>query len=120
MAGLCYAELSSTVPVAGSAYTYAYATMGEFVAWMIGWDLILEYALGSTTVAIGWSGYVTSFLKRHRPAYTFNLRQRALHVDPISGHWSHTGAIFNFPAAFVIVLMSALLVVGIRDSAESK
>jgi basic amino acid/polyamine antiporter, APA family len=62
LAGLCYAEMASTVPVAGS-YTYAYATMGEFIAWIIGWDLILEYAFGATTVAIGWSGYVTSFLR---------------------------------------------------------
>jgi len=62
-AGLCYAEMASTVPVAGSAYTYAYATMGEFVAWLIGWDLILEYMVGATTVAIGWSGYVTSVLR---------------------------------------------------------
>src|ERR1700744_4299407 len=61
-AGLCYAEMASTVPIAGSAYTYAYATMGEFIAWLIGWDLILEYSLGATTVAIGWSGYVASFL----------------------------------------------------------
>src|ERR1700731_1827344 len=62
-AGLCYAEMASTVPIAGSAYTYAYATLGEFIAWIIGWDLILEYALGAPTVAIGWSGYVVSFLK---------------------------------------------------------
>ena len=62
-AGLCYAEMSSTVPISGSAYTYAYATLGELVAWMIGWDLILEYALGATTVAIGWSGYVVSLAK---------------------------------------------------------
>src|SRR5215813_7968722 len=61
-AGLCYAEMASTVPIAGSAYTYAYATMGEFIAWLIGWDLILEYSLGATTLAIGWSGYVVSFL----------------------------------------------------------
>src|SRR5947209_7940743 len=61
-AGLCYAEMASTVPIAGSAYTYAYATMGEFIAWLIGWDLILEYAVGATTVAIGWSAYVVSFL----------------------------------------------------------
>ncbi len=61
-AGLCYAEMASTVPVAGSAYTYAYATMGEFIAWLIGWDLILEYMVGATTVAIDWSGYVASFL----------------------------------------------------------
>jgi basic amino acid/polyamine antiporter, APA family len=64
-AGLCYAEMASTVPVAGSAYTYAYATMGEFIAWLIGWDLILEYSLGATTVAISWSGYVNSFLSRN-------------------------------------------------------
>src|SRR5512143_240147 len=61
-AGLCYAEFASMIPVAGSAYTYAYATLGQFVAWIIGWDLILEYALGATTVAIGWSGYLVSFL----------------------------------------------------------
>jgi APA family basic amino acid/polyamine antiporter len=59
-AGLCYAEMSSTVPISGSAYTYAYATLGELIAWMIGWDLVLEYAVGATTVAIGWSGYVVS------------------------------------------------------------
>jgi len=62
-AGLCYAEMSSTVPISGSAYTFAYATLGELVAWIIGWDLILEYAVGAVTVAIGWSGYVVSFAK---------------------------------------------------------
>src|SRR5436190_6850210 len=62
-AGLCYAEMSSTVPISGSAYTYAYATLGELIAWIIGWDLILEYAVGAITVAIGWSGYVVSFAK---------------------------------------------------------
>src|SRR5262245_52372388 len=62
-AGLCYAEMASTVPIAGSAYTYAYATMGEFIAWLIGWDLILEYMVGATGVAIGWSGYVVSILR---------------------------------------------------------
>src|SRR5882757_4624570 len=58
LAGLCYSEFASTVPIAGSAYTYGYATLGEFVAWIIGWDLVLEYALGAATVAVGWSGYV--------------------------------------------------------------
>ena len=83
-AGLCYAEMASTVPVAGSAYTYAYATMGEFIAWLIGWDLILEYAVGATTVAIGWSGYVVSFLGKTLgihipPALTFSAVAR--HAD---------------------------------------
>src|SRR5437868_7819240 len=62
-AGLCYAEMASSVPISGSAYTYAYATLGELVAWIIGWDLTLEYAVGAITVAIGWSGYVTSFAR---------------------------------------------------------
>jgi basic amino acid/polyamine antiporter, APA family len=117
LAGLCYAELASTVPVAGSAYTYAYATMGEFVAWMIGWDLILEYALGSTTVAIGWSGYVVSFLHDIGIHISSIYASAPFAFDPISGHWTHTGAVFNFPAAFVIAMMSTLLVIGIRDSA---
>ncbi len=118
LAGLCYAELASTVPVAGSAYTYAYATMGEFIAWMIGWDLILEYALGSTTVAIGWSGYVTSFLNDIGLHIPSNYASAPFAFDPASGLWTHTGALFNFPAAFVIGLMSTLLVIGIRDSAS--
>ena len=98
LAGLCYAELASTVPVAGSAYTYAYATMGEFIAWMIGWDLILEYALGSTTVAIGWSGYVTSFLNDIGLHIPSNYASAPFAFDPASGLWTHTGALFNFPA----------------------
>jgi basic amino acid/polyamine antiporter, APA family len=117
LAGLCYAEMASTVPVAGSAYTYAYATMGEFIAWIIGWDLLLEYALGSATVAIGWSGYVVSFL------HDFGINIPAIYAsapfnfDPASGQWTHTAAVFNFPAFFIIAAVSALLVVGIRDSA---
>ena len=78
-AGLCYAEMASTVPIAGSAYTYAYATMGEFIAWLIGWDLILEYMVGATTVAIGWSGYVTSCLHD----YGINIPAQFTHV---AGH----------------------------------
>ena len=75
-AGLCYAEMASTVPISGSAYTYAYATMGELIAWIIGWDLLLEYALGATTVAIGWSGYVVSFLQDFGITLPGDLRRR--------------------------------------------
>ena len=93
LAGLCYAEMASTVPVAGSAYTYAYATLGEFVAWIIGWDLLLEYAFGATTVAIGWSGYVASFLRDlhiHIPAA---VGRRAFAFDPATDHWTRTQAL---------------------------
>ncbi|WP_036259385.1 amino acid permease [Methylocapsa aurea] len=117
-AGLCYAEMASTVPVAGSAYTYAYATMGEFIAWIIGWDLILEYAFGATTVAIGWSGYVTSFLKDFDITIPAALASAPLAYDPANGDWTSTGALFNIPAAFIIVLLTVLLVVGIRESAR--
>src|SRR3954451_12190739 len=83
-AGLCYAEMASTVPISGSAYTYAYATMGEFIAWLIGWDLILEYSLGATTVAIGWSGYVVRLLHRiglHIPPQ-FTAAPRSVLITP--------------------------------------
>ncbi|PYP88652.1 MAG: amino acid permease [Blastocatellia bacterium AA13] len=101
-AGLCYAEMASTVPIAGSAYTYAYATMGEFIAWIIGWDLILEYSLGATTVAIGWSGYVVSFLK----GVGINIPEQLTHSP------------YNLPAALIIVLVTILLVIGIQESAN--
>jgi APA family basic amino acid/polyamine antiporter len=117
-AGLCYAEMASTVPVAGSAYTYAYATMGEFIAWIIGWDLILEYALGATTVAIGWSGYVTSFLGGlgiHIPAI---YATAPFAFDPATNAWLATGAVLNVPAVIIILLVTTLLVLGIRESAR--
>jgi APA family basic amino acid/polyamine antiporter len=118
LAGLCYAEMASTVPIAGSAYTYAYATMGEFIAWIIGWDLILEYALGATTVAIGWSGYVVSFLKglgiTVPPAYA----AAPLAYDAATRTWGTTGAVLNLPAMAVIAGVSALLLVGIHESAR--
>ncbi|HEY2136605.1 MAG TPA: amino acid permease [Xanthobacteraceae bacterium] len=117
-AGLCYAEMASTVPIAGSAYTYAYATMGEFIAWIIGWDLILEYALGATTVAIGWSGYVVSFLKGFGIVVPSAYASSPFTYDAADRIWSATGAVLNVPAMAVIAGVSALLVVGIHESAR--
>ena len=115
-AGLCYAEMASTVPVAGSAYTYAYATMGEFVAWIIGWDLILEYAVGATTVAIGWSGYVVSFLKDLGIVVPAAYASAPFSFDGATGTWTRTGAVINAPSVAIVILISALLVVGVRAS----
>src|SRR5947209_3424899 len=106
LAALCYAELSGMVPVAGSAYTYSYATLGEFVAWIIGWDLILEYSVGAAAVAIGWSGYVVDFLKS---SFGVTLPV-ALTSSPFSG-----GAI-NVPAMLSIIAISALLIKGTRET----
>jgi basic amino acid/polyamine antiporter, APA family len=117
-AGLCYAEMASTVPVAGSAYTYAYATMGEFIAWIIGWDLILEYALGATTVAIGWSGYAVSLLNDLGIVVPGEYATSPLAFDAASGAWHATGALINVPAMAVVAAISALLVVGIHESAR--
>jgi len=117
-AGLCYAEMASTVPIAGSAYTYAYATLGEFIAWIIGWDLILEYALGATTVAIGWSGYVVSFLGDIGIVVPAQYAAAPFDYDPAAGAWQATGALINLPAMLVIAATSALLVVGIHESAR--
>lgn len=105
-AGLCYAEFASMIPVAGSAYTYSYATMGEFIAWIIGWDLVLEYAVGAATVGISWSRYLVRFLEG------FDVH---LPVELTVGPWD--GGIINLPAVFIIVLMSALLIKGTRESA---
>jgi basic amino acid/polyamine antiporter, APA family len=117
-AGLCYAEMASTVPVAGSAYTYAYATMGEFMAWVIGWDLILEYAFGATTVAIGWSGYVTSFLRDLGMALPMEFASAPFSYDPAAGTLSPTGAVVNLPAVAIILALTCLLVAGIKESAH--
>jgi APA family basic amino acid/polyamine antiporter len=117
-AGLCYAEMASTVPVSGSAYTYAYATLGELMAWMIGWDLILEYAVGAIAVAIGWSGYVVSLARD----FGLNLPARFVSspftYDATQHAWSSTGAVLNAPAAIVIIFITSLLVVGIRETAR--
>src|SRR5215210_5338984 len=112
-AGLCYAEFAAMIPVAGSAYTYAYATMGELLAWIIGWDLILEYALSTATVAVGWSGYFSSLIADgglHVPA--------ALSAAPgetvaIAGGATANG-IFNLPAAVIVLFVAGLLIIGIR------
>jgi APA family basic amino acid/polyamine antiporter len=115
-AGLCYAEFASMIPVAGSAYTYAYATLGELFAWIIGWDLVLEYALGASTIAVGWSGNFISILQDvgiHFPA--------ALSGPPGSlvalPDGSTVSGVFNLPAAAIVLLVSTILVVGIRESA---
>lgn len=117
-AALCYAEFASMIPMAGSAYTYSYATMGQFVAWIIGWDLVLEYSLGAVTVAIGWSGYFTSFLKDIGIRVPAALSTAPFNFDPVSRHWFATGAILNFPAALVLLLISVILIIGIRESAN--
>jgi len=118
LAGLCYAEFASMIPISGSAYTYAYYTMGEFIAWIIGLDLILEYSLGATAVSIGWSGYVTSFLRDIGIVLPGRLTSAPYAFNPESGHWTATGAWVNLPAAFIVLLITALLVIGIRESAR--
>jgi hypothetical protein len=116
-AGLCYAEFASLIPIAGSAYTYAYSTLGELIAWIIGWDLILEYSLGATTVAIGWSGYVVSFLKDIGVDFPASLAAAPYSFNPQTGAWTKTGAVLNLPAAFVIAVVAYVLVRGIKESA---
>src|SRR2546428_11430197 len=128
-AGLCYAEMASAVPVAGSAYTYSYATMGEFVAWIIGWDLILEYAMGAATVGVGWSATFVSFLRlvgidvpgslASAPLAFCTATQAARGVGGCApAGWQATGALLNLPAVFVILSITAILVIGIRESAR--
>ena len=150
-AGLCYAEFASMIPVAGSAYTYGYATLGELVAWIIGWDLILEYLFAASTVAVGWSGYFTAFLASlglHLPPAltgapftvvgTHTLVPAQVCVNPATGGVavdavSHTAitvancvaagsqltaGIVNLPAVVLVLLLTALLVVGIKESAK--
>ncbi|MBP7497315.1 MAG: amino acid permease [Bacteroidales bacterium] len=140
-AGLCYAEFASMIPIAGSAYTYSYATMGEFLAWIIGWDLVLEYMLGATTVSVGWSGYVVSFLKDFgiyipasltaptgahlinipdlgwktiTPQLLADLKNSGMNIESLD----HTTGIINLPAMFIIAVLTMLLVVGIKESAN--
>lgn len=116
-AGLCYAELASMIPVAGSAYTYAYATLGEFLAWIIGWDLILEYSLGASTVAVGWSGYVISFLSDY--GIQFPAALSAAPGTMVQTPAGEVAAVFNLPATLIVLLVSGLLILGIRESARA-
>ena len=117
-AGLCYAEFASMIPIAGSAYTYGYATLGELVAWIIGWDLILEYLFAASTVAVGWSGYFTAFMHD----YVGITLPPALTTAPFNVQGTHTlvpsGAIINLPAMLLIGLLTTLLVIGIQESAR--
>jgi basic amino acid/polyamine antiporter, APA family len=140
-AGLCYAEFASMIPIAGSAYTYAYATLGEFLAWIIGWDLILEYLFAASTVSVGWGGYMVSFLNDfgiHLPTaltaatgsilidvpnvgwqqlthnLSVSLLAKGVNVDALP----HVTALVNIPAMFIIAVLTILLVIGIRESAN--
>jgi len=110
-AALCYAEFASTVPVAGSIYTYSYATLGEIVAWMIGWDLLLEYGLATSTVAVGWSGYFQSLLK----GFGMVLPE-ALRAAPGAVPGLHT--VFNLPAFLIMMVLTFMLSLGVRESAR--
>jgi APA family basic amino acid/polyamine antiporter len=111
-AGLCYAEFASMIPVAGSAYTYSYATMGEFVAWIIGWDLVLEYAVGAATVSIAWAEYLNKVLEWFGLQVPYQWIHSPFEVSPAGEH-----GIMNIPAVIILALLSALLIRGTRESA---
>jgi APA family basic amino acid/polyamine antiporter len=117
-AALCYAEFASMVPVAGSAYTYAYATLGELLAWIIGWDLILEYAVASATVAHGWSHYFQDFLSYFHIALPHPFTNAPFDYDLSSGRLTLTGTWFDLPAIAIAALVTIVLVKGIRESAS--
>src|SRR5579862_6237597 len=136
-AGLCYAEFASIIPIAGSAYTYGYATLGELVAWIIGWDLVLEYAFGAATVASGWSGYLLSLLEqigltpspalaRFTTTYGNDLYMyhgkweplASLPMDVSTAGLPHVVGIFNVIAFLVILVVTTVLVIGIKESAN--
>jgi APA family basic amino acid/polyamine antiporter len=116
-AGMCYSELAGMIPVAGSAYTYAYATMGEFIAWIIGWDLVLEYAVGAATVSVSWSRYVARFLDGVGITLPGRLIHSPFETFTLADGTTATG-IVNLPAILIIVAASLLLMVGIRESAR--
>jgi APA family basic amino acid/polyamine antiporter len=108
-AGMCYSEFATMIPIAGSAYTYAYATMGELLAWIIGWDLVLEYAVGAATVSVSWSSYVAKLLLM----YGIELPQSLIHCP-----WDEPAGIINLPAVLIVLVISSLLIIGISESAK--
>ncbi len=111
-AGLCYAEFASMIPIAGSAYTYSYATMGEFVAWIIGWDLVLEYAIGAATVGIAWSEYLNKLLGFFDTSIPFQWCHSPFDHDPTGAH-----GLINLPAIFIVLALTLLLIRGMKESA---
>ena len=115
-AGLCYSEFSTMIPIAGSAYTYAYATMGELIAWIIGWDLVLEYCVGAATVSIGWSQTLVAFLQN--VGINLPAAYIASPFQPVTlANGTVVHGIINLPAVFIVVVVSAILMIGIRESA---
>ncbi len=115
-AGLCYAELAAMIPVAGSAYTYAYATLGEIAAWIIGWNLILEYTVAAASVAHGWSHYLQDFLGIFRLKLPHLMTNAPFDFSPETGRLLLTGTMIDLPAIVIAVLLTAILVIGIRES----
>ena len=119
LAALCYSEMAAMIPVAGSAYTYAYATMGELVAWIIGWDLILEYLVGAATVSVGWSGYVTQFMHNVLGVdLPMEWTSAPINWDEATHAFHATGAYMNLPAMVVTLAVTCILILGIRESAR--
>jgi len=116
-AALCYAEFAAMIPVAGSAYTYAYATLGEIFAWIIGWDIMLEYLFGASTVAVGWSGYFVSCLKDFGIIVPDYLSSPPVNYNAETG-WFLTGAIINLPAIFIVSILTWIKAIGIKESTK--
>lgn len=115
MAGLCYAEFAAMIPVSGSVYSYSYTTMGEVLAWFIGWILILEYLFACSSVAVGWSGYMLSLLNEWGVDFPKQIAEATF--DHTKDGWFWTGSIINFPAVFIVAIVSAFLIGGIKQSA---
>ncbi|MFN8208197.1 MAG: amino acid permease [Bacteroidales bacterium] len=117
-AGLCYAEMAAMIPIAGSAYTYSYATVGRFFAWFVAWVLIIEYLFAASTVSVGWSGYIVSFLHGVGIDLPKALVTAPIAYDTTLDQFVRTGGIINIPAVFIILMITILLIIGIRESAN--